>query len=172
MLATPPPPAAHLPPPARCPACACELHGARLCEVCGAADFHGDGLWVCFACGTGNDVADDRCGACRKDHVIACVACGREGFHRDRFCEFCGAARALYPVILRALLEAARPAGRGAHGRALSLTVVLAVLALSAASALGVVGRHLEALAAGASGGAARVAAARRRRRGAAGGPR
>lgn len=148
------------PPPRRCPSCSCELDGARLCEVCGAADFHGAGLWVCFSCGERNGRGDDRCRTCNKHHVIACPACGFEGFHKDAFCESCGAARAFYPTILRLLAVSAQPRPLPpAQGRALALSLVLAVVALSVAATLGAVGQKTEAAVAGAAGGVAGIAA-------------
>lgn len=146
-------------PPRSCPQCGCELHGDRLCEVCGAADFHGAGLWICFACGERNPRGEERCRCCGKNHVLACPACGYEGYHRDVFCESCGAARAFYPRIRRLLVEAARPApvpqGRN---RAITASVLLALVAFSAAASLGMAGRRSEAAVAASAGGAGALA--------------
>lgn len=149
-----------VPPPRSCPQCACELNGARLCEVCGAADFHGDGLWICFSCGCNNGAIEERCRGCGKHHVIACPACGYEGYHRDLRCESCGAARALYPTIRRMLSEAAEaepvPVVRN---RAAAVSVAVALFAFAVAGTLGLVGKHTEATVAGISAGAAGVCA-------------
>ncbi|WP_373048857.1 hypothetical protein [Vulgatibacter sp.] len=149
------------PPPRSCPHCSCDLHGDRLCEVCGAADFHGAGLWVCFACGERNRSPDERCRGCGKNHVIACPACGYEGYHRDLRCESCGAARALYPTIRKMLLEAARPhPAPVARNRAITVSVVLALVALSAAVSLGLAGKRSEAAVAASAGGAGALSTA------------
>lgn len=148
-------------PPRSCPQCGCELHGDRLCEVCGAADFDGAGLWVCFACGERNRRADERCRGCNKNHVLACPACGYEGYHRDRFCESCGAARALYPNIRRLIDEAARPVPMTqSRNRAITASVLLALVALSAAASLGMSGRRSEAAVAASAGGAGALVSA------------
>jgi len=146
-------------PPRNCPQCACELHGDNLCEVCGAADFHGAGLWICFACGERNASRDERCRCCGKNHVLACPACGYEGYHRDRFCESCGAARALYPTIRRMLSEAARVEPAPARNRAIAVSVVLALVAFSASASLAMAGKRSEAAAAAGAGGAGALAA-------------
>lgn len=158
-----------LPPPRLCPACSCELDGAGLCEVCGAADFHGAGLWICYACGQNNGPREERCRGCRKNHVIACPACGYETFHRDLRCESCGAARALFPAIRRMIVAAAAPvvaAGerRGRHG---ALSLAIALVALVASGVLGATGRSHEALVCGGTGGVvAMVVGGSRKRRG------
>lgn len=148
-------------PPRHCPRCSCELHGDNLCEVCGAADFHGAGLWVCFTCGERNGPQEERCGHCGKNHVIPCPACSYEGFHRDLRCESCGAARALYPAIRRALAETERqlPRAQG-RGRAIAVSVVLVFVAFSVASSLAVAGKRSEAVVAAGAGGAGVVIAA------------
>lgn len=142
-------------PPRRCPHCSCELHGDNLCEVCGAADFHGAGLWICFTCGERNGRQKERCGRCGKNHVIPCPACNYEGFHRDLRCESCGAPRALYPEIRRSLAKAEQqmplPHGRS---RAIAVSVALALVAFSVASSLAVAGKRSEAAVAASAGGA------------------
>ena len=147
-------------PPRHCPRCACELNGDNLCEVCGAADFHGKGLWICFACGERNPSQDERCRRCAKHHVLACPACGYEGYHRDLRCESCGAARALYPTIRRMLVESARQEPLPpARNRAIAVSVLLALVAFSVAASLAVAGERSEATVAASAGGAGALAA-------------
>lgn len=154
-------------PPRSCPQCGCDLHGDRLCEVCGAADFHGVGLWICFTCGERNHRSDERCLGCSKNHVLACPACGYEGYHRDRYCESCGAARALYPTIRKLLAETARPVpvAQG-RNRALTVSVLLALVAFSTAATLGMAGRRSEAAVAASAAGAGVLASVWLGRRG------
>lgn len=170
MLPTGPHPIPRLPPPRLCPQCACELDGAGLCEVCGASDFHGAGLWICYSCGQNNGPLEERCRGCRKNHVIACPACGYETFHRDLRCESCGAARALFPGIRRLLLAAAAPAtlSRGSRGRRGALSLAIALVALLFSGVLGASGKSREALLCGGAAGALAllVGTSRRKERG------
>jgi hypothetical protein len=134
------------PPPRTCPVCSCDLWGARLCEVCGATDFGGEGAWVCFSCGQDNDHADESCDGCGEVKVMACPACGGEGFHRDLTCSDCGAARAFYPRIRRLLHEAARPRAGSLRERAYAAAVLLAAVAVALATTLGAAGQRRAAL--------------------------
>src|SRR5262249_12876035 len=145
-------------PPRTCPVCSCDLWGARLCEVCGATDFAGEGAWVCFSCGHDNDHADESCTGCGEWRVMACPACGGEGVHRNLTCSGCGAARAFYPRIRRLLHEAARRPGT-MRERAYAAAVVMAVLAMAVATTLGSAGRRDAALAASGAGACAAVTA-------------
>lgn len=148
-----------LPPPRLCPQCACELDGAGLCEVCGAADFHGAGLWICYSCGQNNGPMEPRCRGCGKNHVIACPACGYETFHRDVRCESCGAARALFPAIRRMLTEISDlDRHREFQRRPLVLSLVIALMALMLAAVLGSGGKRAEATYCWGCGGVALVA--------------
>jgi hypothetical protein len=129
-------------PPRTCPVCSCDLWGARLCEVCGATDFGGEGAWVCFSCGLDNDHAEERCDGCGKQHLVACPACGGEGFHRDLTCDGCGAARAFYPRIRRLLHESARPRAASVRERAFAAAVLLAAVSMALATTLGAAGKR------------------------------